>query len=44
MRPSGFGVKIAFPAQLMTAYPVSTKVNSVKNDTPDVLEPLRSGT
>ena len=33
-----------FPAQLMTAYPVSTKVNSVKNDTPDIIEPLRSGT
>ena len=33
-----------FPAQLMTAYPVSTKVNSVKNDTPDVIEPLSSGT
>jgi len=30
-----------FPAQLMTAFPVSSKVNSVKNDTPDVIEPLR---
>jgi len=29
-----------FPAQLMTAFPVSTRVNSVKNDTPDVIEPL----
>ena len=29
-----------FPAQLMAAYPVSTKVNSVKNDTPDVVEPV----
>jgi putative SOS response-associated peptidase YedK len=29
-----------FPAQLMAAYPVSTKVNSVKNDTPDVVEPI----
>jgi hypothetical protein len=33
-----------FPAQLMTAYPISTKINSVKNDTPAVIEPasLRS--
>jgi putative SOS response-associated peptidase YedK len=29
-----------FPSQLMTAYPVSTKVNSTKNDTPDLIEPL----
>jgi putative SOS response-associated peptidase YedK len=28
-----------FPSQLMTAYPVSTKINSVKNDTLDVSEP-----
>jgi putative SOS response-associated peptidase YedK len=33
-----------FPAQLMMAYPISTKVNSVKNDTPDVIEPLAAGT
>jgi putative SOS response-associated peptidase YedK len=33
-----------FPAQLMTAFPVSTKVNSVKNDTPDIIEPLPTGT
>jgi hypothetical protein len=32
-----------FPAQLMTAYPISTKINSVKNDTPAVIEPLRLG-
>jgi putative SOS response-associated peptidase YedK len=32
-----------FPAQLMAAFPVSTKVNSVKNDTPDIIEPLSSG-
>jgi putative SOS response-associated peptidase YedK len=31
-----------FPAQLMTAYPIS-KVNSVKNDTPAMIEPLRLG-
>ncbi len=29
-----------FPAQLMAAFPVSTKVNSVKNDTPDLIEPI----
>jgi len=29
-----------FPAQLMQAYPVSTKVNSPKNDTPDLIAPL----
>jgi putative SOS response-associated peptidase YedK len=29
-----------FPAQLMAAYPVSTKVNGVKNDTPDLIEPI----
>jgi putative SOS response-associated peptidase YedK len=29
-----------FPAQLMATYPVSTKVNIVKNDTPDVVEPV----
>jgi len=28
----------------MTAFPVSSKVNSVKNDTPDIIEPLSSGT
>jgi hypothetical protein len=28
-----------FPAQLMQAYPVSKKVNSPKNDTPDIIEP-----
>jgi len=28
-----------FPAQLMIGYPVSNKVNSVKNDTPDLIEP-----
>lgn len=28
-----------FPAQLMAAYPVSSKVNSVKNDTADIVEP-----
>jgi putative SOS response-associated peptidase YedK len=33
-----------FPGQLMTAYPVSTKVNSVKNDTPEVIEPLPAET
>lgn len=30
-----------FPAQLMAAYPISTRVNSLKNDTPDIIEPLR---
>ena len=29
-----------FPAQLMAAYAVSAKVGSVKNDTPDLIEPL----
>ncbi|MGE0117823.1 MAG: SOS response-associated peptidase [Dongiaceae bacterium] len=29
-----------FPAQLMAAYPVSTNVNSVKNDAPDLIEPI----
>jgi len=29
-----------FPAQLMKAYPISKKVNSPKNDTPDIIEPL----
>ena len=33
-----------FPAQLMTAFPVSTKVNSVKNDTPDLIDPLPTET
>ena len=33
-----------FPAQLMAAYPVSTKVNSVKNDTPDLIEPVTLST
>ena len=31
-----------FPSQLMVAYPISTKINDVKNDTPEVIEPLRS--
>jgi putative SOS response-associated peptidase YedK len=29
-----------FPAQLMAAYPVSPKVGNVKNDTPDLMQPL----
>jgi putative SOS response-associated peptidase YedK len=29
-----------FPAQLMVAYPVSPKVGNVKNDTPDLVQPL----
>jgi len=29
-----------FPAQLMAAYPVSPKVGNVKNDTPDLVQPL----
>jgi putative SOS response-associated peptidase YedK len=29
-----------FPAQLMAAYPVSPKVGNVKNDTPDLIEPI----
>jgi putative SOS response-associated peptidase YedK len=33
-----------FPAQLMAAFPISTKVNSVKNDTADVIEPLGAAT
>jgi len=30
-----------FPAQLMSAYPVSPKVGNVKDDTPDLIEPLQ---
>lgn len=33
-----------FPAQLMAAYPIGNKVNSVKNDTPDIIERLPSET
>jgi len=29
-----------FPAQLMRAYPVSAKVGNVKNDAPDLIEPI----
>ena len=29
----------AFPAEEMTAYPVSTRVNSSKNDGPELIEP-----
>lgn len=32
-----------FPAQLMAAYPVSPKVGNVKNDTPDLIEPMAPG-
>jgi len=32
-----------FPAQLMAAYPVSTRVNSVKNDDAAVIEPMPLG-
>lgn len=31
-------VRQAFPAQLMTAFPVSTRINTPKNDTPDLTE------
>jgi putative SOS response-associated peptidase YedK len=32
-----------FPAEEMTAYPVSTVVNNPRNDTPSCIEPLRQG-
>jgi putative SOS response-associated peptidase YedK len=35
------GMLQPFPAQLMRAYPVSPKVGNVKNDTPDLIEPLQ---
>lgn len=31
----------SFPARLMTAFPVSKRVNSPKNDDPKVIEPLQ---
>jgi putative SOS response-associated peptidase YedK len=31
-----------FPAERMRAYPVSTKVNSVKNDEPSLLEQVKA--
>ena len=30
---------VQYPADEMTAYPVSTRVNSVKNDTPELIVP-----
>jgi len=30
-----------YPADEMTAYPVSTRVNDVKNDGPELIEPAR---
>ena len=32
-----------FPAQLMRAYAVTPKVGNVKNDTPDLIEPMAQG-
>jgi putative SOS response-associated peptidase YedK len=29
-----------FPAELMRAYPVSARVNNVKNDGPDLIEAI----
>jgi hypothetical protein len=29
-----------YPSQLMTMWPVSPKLNSVKNDTPDLMDPI----
>jgi putative SOS response-associated peptidase YedK len=29
-----------FPSELMTIWPVSTRVNSPKNDDPDLLDPV----
>lgn len=31
------------PAERMRAYPISTKVNSVKNDEPSLIEPTTAG-
>ena len=31
-----------FPAELMRAYPVSTRVNNVKNDAPDLIETIEA--
>ena len=33
---------IPFPAELMQAYPVSPRVNSPKNDTLDIIKPVRA--
>ena len=29
-----------YPAELMKAYPVSTKVNSPRNNSPDLIQPM----
>lgn len=36
--PDGFDVRL--PVGLLTAHPVSTAVNSVRNDSPDLIEPI----
>jgi putative SOS response-associated peptidase YedK len=34
------GLLKPFPAKRMRAYPISIKVNSVKNDEPSLIEPM----
>ena len=37
---SAFELLVPYPAEEMVAYPVSTQVNSPKNDDPGLIEPL----
>jgi putative SOS response-associated peptidase YedK len=37
------GLLAPYPEGALTAYPVSTRVNAVKNDDPSILEPLDAG-
>jgi len=37
------GLLAPFPAEHMLAYPISTLVNNVKNDGPDLVRPLAAG-
>jgi hypothetical protein len=41
MAPDPHELLKPYPSHLMTMWPVSSKLNSVKNDTPDLMEPVQ---
>jgi len=41
IEPDPRDLLVPFPAELMTMWPISTRVNKPDNDDPDILEPLK---
>lgn len=40
IEPDPSDLLVPYPAELMRMWPISTRVNSTKNDAPDILDPL----